>query len=289
MPNLQHFETFLVVAETGSFTAAAKTLGHSKASVSQNIRSLESSLQVSLFSRSTRHVNLTDEGKLLFAQCQRLKSELDIAREIVSGFNTSPTGTLRISCNPYFADSHLLNIIHKYMELFPKVKIEILTEERMPNMQQEQTDIVFGINWPAPQDIVAKPMGSTRYVLCASPKYLKKFGTPKDIKALEQHRYIPHYGRSAENIVANLKKPTTLNFSPKLVLNNTYLMKKCALLGMGIIQLHEYMVEDELKNGALVEILPQSLKERIPLYIYYQKYRFVQPKIRQFVNLCNPS
>ena len=286
-PTLQHFETFLAVAEAGSFTAAAQKLNVSKASVSQTIRLLESTLQIPLFIRSTRRVNLTDEGKLLFAQCQRLKHELDTARELISGFNTSPTGTLKISCNPYFAESHLLTLLKTYMARFPNVKVQIQTEERMPNMQQEQIDIVFGINWPAPGDIVAKAIGNTRYTLCASPNYLAKYGTPQTIKDIEKHRYIPHYGRSPENIIASLRKNTALNLSPQLTLNNAHFMKQCALADMGIIQLHDYIVKNELKNGSLIEILPELFADKIPLYLYYQKHRFVQPKIRQFVKLCD--
>lgn len=286
-PTLQHFETFLAVAEMGSFTAAAKQLGVTKASVSQTIRLLESSLQLPLFIRSTRRVSLTDEGQLLLAQCQRLKNELDIARELVRGFNTSPTGKLRISCNPYFAETRLIDILREYLALFPEVQIEVISEERMPDMQHEQIDIVFGVNWPAPEDIVAKHIGTTRYVLCAAPDYLHQHGMPEDIKALEQHHYIPHLGRTRENIIADLKQPQSLDMTPQLRLNNAHFMKKCAIAGLGIVQLHDYMVEEELENGSLVALLPEYLNKKIPLYIYYQKHRFVQPKIRQFVKLCH--
>src|SRR5579863_8165551 len=104
---LQHFETFLEVANQGSFTTAASILGVSKTAVSQTIRLLEESLKVSLFIRSTRRISLTDEGEMLFRQCQRLKDELDITRSLVGKFNQSPTGTLRISCNAYMAETRL--------------------------------------------------------------------------------------------------------------------------------------------------------------------------------------
>ena len=285
-PSLQHFETFLAVAEEESFTAAANKLGTSKASVSQTIRLLESSLGVTLFIRSTRKITRTDEGNLLLIQCQRLKKELDTARDLVSHFNKSPSGLLRISCNPYFAESHLVKLFKAYMQKCPDVQIEILAEERMPDMLKEQVDIVFGVNWPAPDDVVAKKIGKTRYVLCASPQYLTEYGTPTSIKDLEQHHYIPHSGRQVENKVVNLKQPERLNISPRLISNNAYFMKQCALSSMGIVQLHHYMVEEELSNGTLIEVLSECLNEQVPLYIYYQKHRFVQPKIRQFVNLC---
>jgi DNA-binding transcriptional LysR family regulator len=288
-PALQHFETFLMVAKTGSFTAAAKELRVTKAAVSHAVRLLEESLQVPLFIRSTRRVNLTDEGELLLTQCQRLQHELDVARDLVGSFQRKPSGKLRISCNQYLAQSRLLKPLQQYQQLFPQVEIDILVEERMPNMQQEQIDIVFGVNWPAPEDVVARPIGKTRYVLCASPTYLKKYGTPKKINDLSEHHYIAHSGRSPDNMIVNLKHEINLNLNTPLKLNNAMLMKQCALMSMGIIQLHDYMLADELQSGKLIVILSDYLKPDIPLYVYYQKHRFVQPKIRQFIKLILPE
>lgn len=288
-PALQHFETFLIVAKTGSFTAAAKQLGISKAAVSHTIRLLEESLQVGLFIRTTRRVSLTDEGSLLLSQCERLKCELDTTRDLVAGFIEAPSGKLRISCNPYLVEARFLSVLQDYIEKYPQVEIDVLAEERMPDMQREQIDIVFGINWPAPEDIVARPIGKTRYVLCASPAYLKKNGTPKKLKDLEKHRYIPHLGRTATTKIITLKSTIPLNLITPLQSNNAYFMKKSAELGLGIVQLHDYMVEDELRSGKLVEVLQAELQPSILLFIYYQKHRFVQPKIRQFVNLLLPS
>lgn len=282
---LQHFETFLEVANQGSFTAAAAVMGVSKTAVSQAIRSLELSLKTSLFIRSTRRIQLTDEGEMLFAQCQRLKDELDITRSLIGKFNEFPTGTLRISCNAYMAETKLLSIIKSYVADYPKVKIELMTQERMPDMYREGIDVVFGVNCQASDDVVARLIGKTRYVICASPDYFKKNGLPENIKELEKHFYIPHLGRTPENIISQLKHPTLLTMSPRLSINNASVMKQSAMFGLGIVQLHHYMVEEELKRGDLVEVLKDKLHNEVSLYMYYQKHRFVQPKIRQFVNL----
>jgi len=282
---LYHFETFIAVAEYGSFTAAAKKLGVSKSAVSQTIKALESSMKLPLFIRSTRQVNLSDEGYLLYEQCKRLKQELNAAQDLISNFNEAPSGTLRISCNPFYAETYLIPIINKYSKKYPSVTLEIIAEERMPDMQKEQIDIVFGINWPAPDYVVAKKIGATRYVLCASPKYLKKYGIPKNIKELENHKYISHIGRTPNNIIASLNKNVSLNINAQLKLNSASLMKQSAISGLGIVQLHDYIIKEELKDRSLIEILSEYLQKNIPIYIYYQKHRYVQPKIRQFINL----
>ena len=288
IPSLQNFETFLCVAENNGFTAAAKKLNISKAAVSNSIKLLEESLKIPLFIRNTRNISLTEEGELLLTQCYRLKHELDTARDLVSKFHDSPTGTLKISCNPYFANNFLIKKLQTYMQKYPKVNIEILVEERMPDLENEQIDIIFGINWPAPLDTTRKIIGKTRYVLCASKPYLEKFGTPKNLKDLEiNHNYIPHLGRKNKNNLVNLKENLNpnLNLNSNLKSNNAKFMKKFALENMGIIQLHDYMIEEEIKNGSLIEILKDNFKQEIPIYIYYQRHRFVQPKVRNFVNL----
>ena len=287
--DLHHFETFLLVAEQGGFTAAAKQLNISKAAVSHSVRLLEESLRVPLFIRTTRSIRLTEEGELLFTQCKRLQHELNAARDLVSQFDALPKGTLRISANPYLAETVLLEKLEHYMQQFPKINVEVLTEERMPDMQKEQIDVVFGINWPAPSDVIAKTIGKTRYVLCASNQYLAKHGTPSTLKDLERHHYIPHLGRTQANFIANLKQPSKLNITTPLRLNNALFMKQCALKGLGIVQLHDYMVQAELASGELVEILAEMAQPEIPLYIYYFKYHFVQPKVRQFVQLFDKN
>lgn len=284
-PTLQHFETFLMVAEQGSFTAAANKLGLSKAAISQAIRLLENSLQMPLFIRSTRRIELTDAGKLLMIQCKRLQIELDAARDLVQNYKAKPSGTLRINCNPYLLESRYLNVIQKFQKKFPQVNLEIFADERIPDMQQEQIDCVLGVNWPAPEDVVAKKIGKTRYVLCAAPAYLKKHGIPKNIEDLENHICVPHSGRKKGSALIDLKKEINITCKMPLKINNANIIKKCGVAGMGIIQLHDYMLMEELQTGKLIEILPEYFQPEIPLYIYYQKYRFVQPKVRQFVNL----
>lgn len=285
--NLQHFETFLTVADFESFTLAAKQLHLSKSAVSQAVRQLEESLQMPLFIRSTRKVTLTDEGEMLYSQCQRLQDELDGARELIGNLKGTASGVLRIYCNPHLAGTALASIIRQYRIQFPQVKIIVHSQERMPDMRKEKIDIVFGVNWPAPDDVIARKIGSTRYVLCATPEYFERMGVPKTIKELEQHEFIPHIGRqNFKKQIISLKQDVALNLNPKLKLDSQLFLKKAALFGWGIVQLHEYVIHEELADGSLVEVLREHLKPEVNQYMYYYKHHFVQPKVRQFVNLA---
>lgn len=284
--NLSHFETFMLVAEKQSFSLTAQELHITKAAVSNAIRILEAELKIPLFIRTTRSVSLTEEGKILYKQCERLKEELDITRNIISHFHGRPQGKLRINCNSQLAETYLLPVLNKYMQLFPDVKVEIIIEEQMPDLKNDKIDIVVGVNWPAPEDIIARKIGKTRYVLCASPIYLSKHGEPVVLSDLTKHNLILHSGRNKNMPIVSLKgmhKQIKVNSS--LCINNIELIKTYALAGQGIAQFHDYVINDELLNGELVEVLSDFLKPSEPLFLYYQKHRYVQPKIRQLVNL----
>lgn len=283
----EQLKVFQAVAELGGFSKAAQALGCSKSAVSQTIKGIEAALQVPLLIRTTRSCEPTPEGQLLLAQCQRISDELEAARHLVASFHEQPSGKLRISCNPYWAERNLLALIEKYLSLYPKVSIDLIAEERMPDMRAENIDLVFGINWPAPDYVVAKKIGHTRYVVCASPAYLEKNGTPKTHADLSHHRYIPHYGRSHENLLIGCAHAKALNMNLSLTANNANFMKQLATRGLGIVQLHEYMVDEALHSGELVELFADAPVVTTPIYIYYQKHRFVQPKLRQFVNLLS--
>ena len=284
-PLLQHFETFIKVAEYQSFSKAAAALGVSKAAVSHTIRILEESFKAGLFKRTTRSVRLTDEGELLLKQCLRLQDELVATRQLVAGFDSAPSGTLCISANPYLFESKLMPAIDEYRRCYPQVRLNLLMDERMPDMQAEGVDIVYGVNWTPPDDVVARKVGHTRYVFCASPAYLNNNGVPLHVKDLLQHQYIAHSGRSSEHILNDLKSKTVPAVRPVIAVNNAYNMKQLALSGLGIVQLHDYVVAAEVKKGTLIEVLSDQVNRVKFLYVFYQKHRFVQPKIRQFIRL----
>lgn len=278
------FEIFLIVAQKQSFTAAAKYLGVTKAAVSQAIRNLEVELGVPLLNRSTRKMTLTHEGELLAAQCERVKHELDIARELVSAMHGQPSGRLKISCGPMFVETHLLPKLEIYRQEFPDVEIEVRIVERKVDLKHEQIDFALGARWGIlPSDTVAKSVCRTHYRLCASPAYLEKYGTPKDIHDLKNHLHIGHIGRSEKDFI----QTNCGNVETKTVICGDHIsfIKSCVLNGLGISKFYSYTVEKELQDGRLIEILPESFNQDFDLYIYYQKNRFVQPKVRHLVKL----
>ncbi|AIT09675.1 LysR family transcriptional regulator [Candidatus Francisella endociliophora] len=278
---ISQLETFYFLVNNNSFTKAAHELGITKSAISHAIKSLEAELKVDLINRTTRSFELTHEGQLLYSHCLSLQNEIDNIRNLTDSFHAEPSGVLRINTTTFFAEQTLLPIIDKYTKKFPKVRIEINIEERLPSYQQ-QIDIIFGVNWTPSDDLVARKITNTRYILCASPEYLTSYGTPKNLQDLINHRYIPHTSR--DRAIVSTKANTHIKISkPQISADNAFLLKKCALDGLGIIQVHEYIVKEELENGKLVEILSDELLEKQDVFMYYQKNKFVQPKIKEFV------
>lgn len=282
--SLSQFEVFLVVADSLSFTLAANTLGVSRASISQSIKALERELEVPLFLRTTRSISLTSEGESLFEQCYRLRYELDNTRDLVRSFHNKPKGKLKISCNPFLAEKVLFPILVQYKELFPDVELIVVIEERIPDFDKDQTDIAFGVNWKAPDDLIARKIGETRYMLCASPNYLKLYGAPNGLEDLKKHNFIPHTSRHT-SLVGLKDASMYINLSSNISSNNVNFIKKCVLDGLGIAQFHDYVVKDEIEKGELIEVLQNVFNEKESLFIYYQKNRFVQPKLKELVKL----
>ena len=281
--SLVQLASFLAVAKHVSFTKAADELGITKSAISQNVKQLELLAKTDLLIRTTRKVELTREGQKLLMQCQRLEGEWFGISQLINSFDEHPEGVLCISSNYYFTQQSLAPIIKRYLQLYPSMEVKLILEERMPELYQEKIDIVFGVNWTPPDDVVAYRLSSTDYVLCASPEYLELKGVPKKSAQLSGHDFISHSGR---NFILLGDEVLNSQCQTRLSVNNIGCMKRFAIDGLGIMQAHRYMLAEELINGTLVEIcMPDFTSPQVNINMYYQKQQYVQPKIKTFVEL----
>ncbi|MBK2025179.1 LysR family transcriptional regulator [Francisella philomiragia] len=286
---INFFEIFYKLVTYGSFTNTADALGITKAAVSHTIKQLEKELKVDLLIRTTRRLSLTHEGKLLFEYCKTLQNEIENIRDLAESFHSEPSGILKINTSSFFAKSVLIGLIKEYSKKFSKVKIEVNIEERMPNFKTQETDIILGVNWTPPEDIIARKIATTRYILCASPVYLELYGIPSSLSDLVNHKYIPHSSRATALVNIRESKVNAQMPPSDLSANNMEFMKECVLNDLGIAQFHEYIVKDEIQSGKLVELLKDEFLDHQDIYIYYPKNKFVQPKVKEFVKLVMNS
>jgi DNA-binding transcriptional LysR family regulator len=287
MSKLEQLHAFINVVEENSFAKAGRKLGLSTAAISRQVSALEAELGIQLLHRSTRYVGLTDRGESYYQHCKQALLALAEAENDLAKSQSEATGLLTITSNRYFASTLLIPRLAEFMSLHPKLAIKLELAERFPDLLQENIDILFGVTLEGSPELVRKRIGITRYLLCASPHYLEQMGHPKTPADLTKHRYIAHSMRKPMDKIT-FKDGKEMYLQPMLWLNDTKAMKECALHHMGIVNLHDYEVEDELRNKTLIEILPSYRETARPVYLYYQQSRYLQPKIRRFIDFYQP-
>lgn len=283
MKKLNQIITFINIVEEHSFAAAARKQQISAAAISRQIANLENEIGAQLFTRSTRQVLLTEIGKQYYLHCKKAVEELHEAERAIAGSQLEATGELRIMTNRYFAQEFIIPELPKFLKQNPKLRLNFHLAERFPNLEKENIDILFGVSIEGSQELVRRRFATTRYVLCASPAYLKKRGIPKTPNDLQKHRYITHTIRTPSNIIL-FKNEMEVPIEPIISLNDTYAMRACALNGLGLVNLHDYMIAEEIANEELVEVLREYQEDKKNIYLYYQQSKYLQPKIRKFID-----
>jgi DNA-binding transcriptional LysR family regulator len=283
MSDLVQMRTLVLVSELGSLAEASKKLDISAAAISKQLSRLETNLGLQLLNRSTRSVELTEIGNAYCEQCKRILEEADAAEALVSQVKTTPHGNLKVVSGRYFAGKYITPHMKEFLKLFPEIQLDLELAERIPDFSQETVDILIGMSISMTGNVIQKRILTTRYSLCASPKYLKKFGTPKNPTDMLKHRYITHSMRRPDNeLVFSTKE--AIKVKPYLRVNDAETMLLLAQEGLGIVKLHQYMVAHLIEKGELVELLGPLIKDEIPIYVAFPQRRYTSAKVRCFVD-----
>lgn len=283
---LEQLVAFKYVVENQGFTSAAVKLNLSKVAVSKQIAQLERQLQTKLIQRTTRQFALTAPGLELYKQALTLLEQVDQIEKSFADQQQAPQGHLRIMATPYFASIYLLPRLAEFLQRYPQIKLELLLAERFPHLAQEQIDVFVGASLPGYDSLVRKKVGETRYVFCASPAYLQRYGIPMQPNDLKQHRYLNHSMRIPNDTV-HFAHAASISVTPYLIINDTAALLTCARAHMGIVKLHEYLVHTDLKDGILQEVLPKYSEKNVPVYLFYTQQSYVPLKIKAFVEFLD--
>ncbi|MBA4697095.1 MAG: LysR family transcriptional regulator [Legionella sp.] len=283
MSKLDRINAFISVVEHNSFASAARAQGISTAAMSRHIARLESDLKVTLLNRTTRQISLTEVGADYYQHAKKALAGLIEAEMAIATSREEPTGLLTVMSNRHFALKYLIPKLSVFMKCNPKLQVNVELAERFPDLTKENIDLIFGVSMEGPDTLVRRQVAMTRYVLCASPAYLKKYGDLHVPADLGKHHYITHSMRKPDNLI-KFQGGREIYVEPVLWLNDSQAMCECAMQSMGIVNLHDYIVADALQNGRLVEILPEFAERKQPVYLYYQQSKYLQPKIRRFID-----
>ena len=277
--------SFIEVVNRSNMAAAARFLKITPAAISKHILALENILGIQLLKRSTRRIEITPEGLLYFEHAKRIIEAYKDAEAAISHSKEEPSGMLKLVCGPQIGNLFVIPHLKEFLERYPKLRLHVELTQTMPDLEKEKVDIVVGLSTGIPVNCIQRTLMYARWVFCASPDYLKKYGVPKKLSDLAHHRILTRTQRQPNNVI-EFKNGELIQFEPYLYFNDTRAIRRSALYGLGIVQLHDYIIADDLKKNRLVEILQDytEQKKTIPIHISYLHTSHVHIKIRTFID-----
>ena len=274
MNPFEDMRLFCQVMESGSFTAAAEQLGLSKQFVSRRLIQLEERLGVRLLNRSTRRLDVTPLGQSYYESALRLLGEVEQVEQGITGQNSEPRGTIRLSAPLSFAMAHLGCLLPQFLQRHPQVSVEVDLSDRPVDLIGEGYDLVLRIGTLEDSTLIARRIASVQRVYCASPDYLAAKGTPLRPEDLADHDCLPYgHGRQVQWRFLSKGKVQSVNVSGRMRVNNGELLRDTAIAGLGVTYLPTFIVADALQDGRLVTVLEDFAPEALTLSAVYPQHR----------------
>jgi len=288
MDKLEAMRVLIEVADCKSFVAASRRLRVSAPAVTRSIAQLEDSLGVRLFNRTTRHVRLTDSGARFYEDAKRILEDVEQSMAAVTGSYTEPKGVLSITAPVLFGQLHITPLVTEYLQQNPSVSVKAAFYDRVSNLLDEGLDIAIRIGHLKDSSVYAIPVGSVHQVICASPEYLKKHGTPSHPSELANHEIIQAPTVDSLNSwqFESLTGKVSAKVTPRLHCSQNGTAIAAVKQGFGITRLMSYQVGEELKNGSLIRILRDYETKPLPVSIVHLEGRQAHAKIRSFIDLA---
>lgn len=281
MDRLTATRVFVEVVERGSQTAAAEALEMSRAMVSRYLAELENWAGARLLHRSTRKLSLTGAGEQLLPQCRELLALAENMQSLSRGRDQAPRGTLRITCSQSFAQAWLVHALNDFTERYPQVGVELLVGSEAVNLVQARIDLALRITNQLDPNLIARRLAVCRSVVCASPAYLARRGTPQRPEELAQHNCLSYayFGRSIWEFEQH-GEPCAVPVAGSLSANESMVLLEAALAGAGISLQPLYSVASLLRSGALVRLLPDYRPQELGIHALYGSRRQMLPALR---------
>jgi len=286
MDRFLEMQTFNAVVDAGSFVKAADALAMSKAAVSRYVVDMETRLGVRLLHRTTRRLSLTDEGQIFYVRSKELLAELAEAEDEITSRSDAVSGLLRINAPFTFGVLHLAPLWGAFRVRHPNVKLDVTLADRLVDLVEEGYDVAIRIANLENSTLVSKRLATTRMVLCASPQYLKLYGTPKHPGELADHAVISYsyWSTKDEWHFKGPLGPVSVKTNPCIHTNNGDTCRAAALASQGIILQPSFLVGDDLASGALVELMPEFRSLELGIYAVYPSRQHVSPKVRALID-----
>jgi DNA-binding transcriptional LysR family regulator len=277
--------------DEGSLAAAGRKLGRSPAAVSSAIAFLEQRAGAELLHRTTRSINLSEEGERYVAVCRRVLTELEEGDDVAAGPRTAPRGLLTITAPVVSGEMVLRPILDAFLDAYPTVSAKLLLFDRAVNLIEEGVDVALRIGHLADSAMVAMRVGEISRVVVASPRYLKQHPRITEPGDLAKHQivamaHLPNSWTFAPQ--AGSSAVRTVQFTPRLVLNSTYAAVASTVAGRGVARMYSYQVGEQVARGELEIVLAGHENPEMPAHLICPQGRLSVPKVRTFTDFAVP-
>jgi len=276
---------FVEVVERGSQTAAAEALEMSRAMVSRYLGELEAWVGARLLHRTTRKLSLTGAGEQLLGQCREMLAMADAMQSVSRTDEAAPRGTLRIACSQSLAQAWLVRALDDFIRRYPQVSVDLLVGSQAVNLVEARIDLALRITNQLDPNLIARQLAVCRSVVCATPAYLAKHGTPLRPEELAQHNCLSYayFGRSIWEF-SRAGEPHAVAVSGNLSANESMVLLEAVLADIGISLQPRYSVSAHLRSGALVQLLPDYEPQELGIHALYGTRRQMPPALRALLD-----
>ena len=289
MDRLHAMRLYTRIVELGSFTAAADDLGLPRATVTHTIKALEARLGVQLLQRTTRRVRVTSEGKTYYGHCLRLLADVE---EVETNFREAasvPKGRLRVDLSAALARLLVIPALPEFLARFPQIELELGTGDRFVDLLREGVDCALRVGDPGDTGMVGRRIAVLRQITVASADYVRRHGRPKVLADLQDGHFAVHWASPTtrrpeplEFVVGRRRRE--IHLPGRITVNGADAYLACCRAGLGIAQFSHYRIADELADGRMCELLPDTLPPALPMTVLYPPQRQMPARLRVFID-----
>lgn len=288
MTDFPGIQAFVHVVDAGSFASAAQQMNMTPSGVSRAVSRLEGQLDVRLLQRSTRALSLTEEGRVFYRECARILSDVEAATESVGQARRRLTGKLRVAVASPIGRPWLIPRLDEFHARYPDIDLELNIRDSAVDMIDSNTDCAIRVGELTDSSLVARRIGQPRIVTCASPAYLERFGTPRSVGDLGEHRLIgcllESTGRLKPWTFENGDGRYSMDVDAYLRINDAESVVHAAVQGLGITQTGDFVAAPHLQRGDLKVVLADTVTQGPPIWIVYPQRKLLTARAEAFID-----
>jgi len=294
MDLFQSMSVYVKVVETGSMTAAALQCEMSTTMVGNHLRALEQRLGVQLLQRTTRRQRLTEFGTVYYQRCLEVLGLVQDSERLAEQTLDEPRGLLRITAPLTFGVERLAPALSEFSLQYPQVRMDVVLTNNRPDLLESGLDVAFRLGHFEPSNLIARPLIDYTLTVCASPDYVARRGMPLTPEDLRQHDCLSFAYPAGDDWQSVEKRwrlsgpdgEIMVDVSGPMLMNTSAGLHQAARTGMGIVMLPDALVEQDLRDGRLVTVMPDYQPPSRPLHLLYAQDRYRLPKLRRFVEFA---